>query len=93
VLDEICRFSAKTPTDASYIIIENVGYWLNDIDRYRQSIKSLVINKFEYVKNDVDKLHENIRLHFINLIKKIKSDLENFYNQIMSFSPERLKKY
>jgi hypothetical protein len=27
------------------------------------------------------------------LIKKIKSDLENFYNQIMSFSPERLKKY
>jgi len=93
VLDEICRFSAKTPTDASYMIIENMEYWLNDIDRYRQGIGLVVKNKFEYIKNDIDNLIINIRFQSKNLFTKIKSDLENFYQSIMSYDPEKLRNY
>ena len=93
VLDEICKFSAKTPTDASYIIIEKMENWLYDIDKYRQNIGFIIKNKFEFIKNDIENLVNSIKISSKNLYNKIKSDFENFYQSIMSYDPEKLKNY
>jgi len=93
ILDEISKFSAKTPTDAGYILIELIDRYHNDIKSFYEESLLYGNKRLEYYKTDLKLTYASIFDNTKNRIQNLKTDIKNFYENIISFSPDHLVKY
>lgn len=92
ILDAIVKYAAKTPSDAAYLLINEVKKYQEELDTYRQSLKTIVNNKFWYIQQQVDHIYEKIRSQAKSRIETIKKNIEKFIESINAYDPKKLTK-
>jgi exonuclease VII large subunit len=90
ILDEISKYSRKTPTDAAYLLIDLMDKYLNDIDFCWENINVLLKQKIELYSQGLENIYLQIQENFKNEIVSLNNNIDNYWNIIKSFSPERL---
>lgn len=92
ILDSIVKYAAKTPSDAAYLLINEVKKYQEELDTYRQSLKTIVSNKFAYIQQQVGHIYEKIALQAKSRRETIKKNIEKFIESINTYDPKRLTK-
>lgn len=92
ILDAIVKYPAKTPSDAAYILINEVKKYQEELDTYRQMLQTIVNNKFLHIKQYIDHIYENIIAQAKWDKEKIKKNIENFMESINAYDPKKLTK-
>ncbi len=92
LLDKIAWYSAKTPTDAWYLLVENTKKYSDEVQGLYSDIQDLIKIKKESIQQSLDKLIENIRQTSIYKKQIIEQNLKHYYHSIMSIQPNKMHK-
>lgn len=93
ILDDVCWYSAKTPTDAAYALVNRVDDYLDSAYQYFASINEICTQKLNLIKYNTQFLYNQIDLAIKSKIEDIKFKLQTYFDNINSISPDHLSKY
>lgn len=90
LLDELACYSAKTPTDAAYIILDHYDECANEIDWLYESIKNGINTYYSAYLLTIEKTMQEIRIGVENTIERYWTNIHNRMDLICSAKPEKM---
>lgn len=90
ILDDIAKISAKTPSDAAYLLIQIIENYVIELKDLYSCINIEIGRKIGYYRFELDSIKETLNTIFPYIIRNLRDDIDNMNSFILSFSPERL---
>lgn len=90
LLDEIASYSAKTPTDAAYEIINLYDWYKTSIDSIYNQIIQFSQQKFIDYASKVNYLYQEIQNWSMQKLQGYELAIQNYYDFIMNSRPEKM---
>lgn len=90
IIDEVSKYSAKTPTAWAQVLIEEAGLYSEKLEYLKEDLDYLFTSFLENKKDDLDNIFENINNIFNRNLEKFKFNLEGVNNKILLSLPENI---
>lgn len=90
LLDEIASYSAKTPTDAAYEIINQYDFYVNCVDTIYNQIIQYSQQKFSDYGSKLHYLYQEIQNRSSQKIQGYKTSIQHYFDVIMNSRPEKM---
>jgi exonuclease VII large subunit len=92
ILDHICRFSCKTPTDAAYVLIKSYQQYQQELESLRESIQTQCNQQTNTINNNINILYQTIEQTIKQKFCTLNNMCQERYQTIQQFVPHHLLK-
>ena len=90
ILDEVCYFSAKTPSDAAHFLIRCTQWYQSDLTSLFSSIQHLLRHHLDQQHSQLDIIYHDILVQCGRHTEYLTQTLDHRYRSIMSYTPTQI---
>lgn len=91
VLDDVARYSCKTPTDAAYVLVQEVESRESQVVSLWQDIQKNCQTEFVRMRQTLDVMRDRIDQLVLQRYQTIRFMLDTLYDSIMSYDPAHMR--
>ena len=91
VLDQVAKHTAKTPTDAAYILIEQYDHYQQQVDALYRSIVHRTSNVWQQLRERLHVMYEGIHQQIRYTMSSLRERVAFHYESIQSINPHSLR--
>jgi exodeoxyribonuclease VII large subunit len=90
IIDEVSKYSAKTPTAAAQILIEEMRLIQDKLEYLKEDLDYLFTSFIEEKRDNLENILENINNNFSRNLEKFKFNLDKINSKILLSLPENI---